>query len=190
MKQTRFHGQFFTIPNVLTYFRFLLIPVFLWLYCFKHSYGAAAWVMAVSAATDVVDGWIARHFHLVTDWGKIVDPFADKLNQIAIAFCLAWRYPLVWILLGILVGKEFYMGLVALIFIKKTDHVEGSVWYGKAATVGFFFLALLLLILPSVSAPLVLILVLVECGLLLLSMVLYTLRFLRLFKQYQTQKIK
>lgn len=190
MKQTRFHGQFFTIPNILSYFRFLLIPVFLGLYCLKQNYTAAAWVMAISAATDIVDGWIARHFHLITDWGKIIDPFADKLNQIAIAFCLAWRYPAVWVLLGVLMGKEFYMGLIGLIFIKKTDHVEGSVWYGKAATVGFFLLALALLVLPSVSVPLVWALVLAECGLLLLSMVLYTLRYLRLFKQYQAQEIK
>ena len=190
MKQTRFHHQFFTIPNILSYFRFLLIPAFLWLYCAKHSYGAAALVMAVSAATDVVDGWIARHFNLVTDWGKIIDPFADKLTQIAIAFCLAWRYPAVWILLGLLICKEFYMGLIGLIFIKKTDHVEGSVWYGKAATVGFFCLALILLVLPAIPAPALLTAVLAECGLLILSMVLYTLRYLRLFKQYQPQKIK
>ena len=185
MKQTRFHNQFFTIPNLLSYLRFLLIPVFLWLYCIEERFGLAALVMAISAATDVIDGWIARHFNLITDWGKIIDPFADKLTQIAIAFCLAWRYPAVWILFGVLLGKEFIMGLIGLIFIKKTDHVEGSVWYGKAATVGFFFLALVLLVLPSVSAPAVLAAVLLECGLLLLAMALYTARFLRLFKEYQ-----
>ena len=190
MKQTRFHGQFFTIPNILSYFRFLLIPVFLWLYCFEHSYIAAALVMAISGATDVVDGWIARHFHLVTDWGKIIDPFADKLTQIAIAFCPAWRYPLVWVLMGLLICKEFYMGLIGLIFIKKTTHVEGAVWYGKAATVAFFFVALILLVLPDLPAAAVIALVLAECGMLLLSMVLYTLRYLRLFKEYQAQEIK
>ena len=190
MKQTRFHNQFFTIPNILSYCRFLLIPVFLWLYCVKQSYIAAALVMAISGATDVVDGWIARHFNLVTDWGKIIDPFADKLTQIAIAFCLAWRYPAVWILLGILIGKEFYMGLIGLIFIKKTDHVEGSVWYGKATTVAFFFVSLILLGLPNLPIGAVVALVLAECGLLILSMILYTLRYLRLFKQYQKQEIK
>lgn len=189
MKQTRFHNQFFTIPNILSYFRFLLIPVFLWLYCKEHSYGAAALVMAVSGATDVVDGWIARHFNLVTDWGKIIDPFADKLTQIAIACCLAWRYPAVWILLALLVGKEFYMGLIGLIFIKKTDHVEGSVWYGKAATVAFFFVSLVLLCFPNLPIGAVLSLVLAECGLLIASMVLYTLRYLKLFKVYQAEKI-
>ena len=184
MKKTRFHNQFFTIPNILSYCRFLLIPVFLWLYCAEKAYIPATWIMAISAATDVVDGWIARHFNMVTDWGKIIDPFADKLTQIAIAFCLAWRYPVVWLLLAFLIAKEFYMGLIGLIFIKKTDMVEGSVWHGKAATVAFFFIALLLLVLQELPIPLVFALVIAECLLLLLSMVLYTLRYIRLYKEH------
>lgn len=187
MKKTRFHHQFFTIPNILSYCRFLLIPVFLWLYCAEKAYATATWIMAISAATDVVDGWIARHFNMVTDWGKIIDPFADKLTQIAIAFCLAWRYPAVWLLLAFLIAKEFYMGLIGLIFIKKTDTVEGSVWHGKAATVAFFFIALLLLVLQELPMPLVLALVIAECLLLLLSMVLYTLRYIRLYKEHQAE---
>lgn len=82
------------------------------------------------------------------------------------------------------------MGLIGLIFIKKTTHVEGAVWYGKAATVAFFFVALILLVLPNLPAAAVIALVLAECGMLLLSMVLYTLRYLRLFKEYQAQEIK
>ncbi len=185
MKETRFHKQFFTLPNILSYFRFALIPVILWLYCGKADYTAAAWVMAVSAATDVIDGWIARHFNLVTDWGKIVDPFADKLTQIAIAFCLAWRYPPVWFLLAFLVAKEFYMGLIGLIFIKKTDTVEGSVWYGKATTVLFFFIALVMLVAPTLPQGAILAMVALECGMLLLSLVLYTLRYIRLYRELQ-----
>lgn len=182
MQNTRFHKQFFTLPNILTYFRFALIPVILWLYCSKTDYTAAAWMMAVSAATDVIDGWIARHFNLVTDWGKIIDPFADKLTQIAIAFCLAWRYPLVWFLLAFLVVKEFYMGLIGLIFIKKTDTVEGSVWYGKATTVLFFFIALVMIVAPTLPQWAILSMVIAESAMLLLSQILYTLRYIRLYR--------
>ena len=189
MGKSRFSGQYFSIPNLLSYLRFLLIPLIVWLYCFEKKYNLAALIMALSAATDVIDGWIARKFNMVTDWGKIIDPFADKLTQIAIACCLAWRYPAVWILLALLVGKEFYMGLIGLIFIKKTDHVEGSVWYGKAATVAFFFVSLVLLCFPNLPIAAVLSLVLAECGLLIASMVLYTLRYLKLFKVYQAEKI-
>ena len=125
MKQTRFHGQFFTIPNILSYFRFLLIPVFLWLYCFKHSYIAAALVMAISGATDVVDGWIARHFHLVTDWGKIIDPFADKLPGLAISLGLGADGP--FDLQGILYGLD-------RADLYQKDHPcggRGMVWQGR-----------------------------------------------------------
>lgn len=188
MKKTRFSGQFFTIPNILSYIRFLMIPFIIWLYCFEEKYEAAAWLMAASAATDVIDGWIARHFNLVTDWGKIVDPFADKLSQIAIAFCLAFRFPYVWILVGLLAVKEFYMGLIGLIFIRKTDLVIGAYWFGKLSTVCYFFVALALIIVPlftnEIPDSLVLILVGIACAALLLSVTLYTYRYIHLYRQF------
>ncbi|MBQ8894798.1 MAG: CDP-alcohol phosphatidyltransferase family protein [Clostridia bacterium] len=183
MKQTRFHGQFFTIPNLLSYLRLGLIPAIVWLYCGMRSYTAAAWMMAVSAATDVVDGWIARHFDLVTDWGKIIDPIADKLTQIAICFCLAWRYIPVRFMLVLLIVKEVYMGIIGLIFIHKTDSVEGAVWYGKMTTVLFFLVALLLILFPDLPNPAVIAAVAVECASIILSMILYTARYLRLYHE-------
>ena len=187
MKPTRFHHQFFTIPNLLSYLRLALIPLIVWLYCFEKQYNAAAWIMAVSAATDVIDGWIARHFNLVTDWGKVIDPIADKLTQIAICFCLAWRFVPVRYLLVLLIMKEFFLGIVSLVFIKKTDTVEGSVWYGKATTVVFFFVALVLILVPTLPNPAVIALVALEGGFILLSMILYTLRFMRLYHERQSK---
>lgn len=187
MGKTRFSGQYSSIPNLLSYFRLLLVPLIVWLYCVRKNFNIAALMMAVSAATDVADGWIARHFNLVTDWGKIVDPLADKLTQIAVALCLTWRYPTVWVLLGFLLVKEIYMGLVGLIFIKKTDMVKGSVWHGKAATVAFFFLALVLILLPNLKEGTVAAMVGAECALLLLSQILYTLRYFRIYRQMQEE---
>ena len=187
MKQTRFHGQFFTLPNLLSYLRLALIPAIVWLYCAKRAYTAAVWIMAVSAATDVADGWIARRFRLGTDWGKIIDPIADKLTQIAICFCLAWRYLPVRFMLFLLIAKEVYMGIIGLIFIRKTDTVEGAVWYGKMTTVLFFAVAVVLILFPALPAPAVILLVAVESASILLSMVLYTLRYLKLYRQHQKQ---
>ncbi len=185
MKPTRFHRQFFNIPNLLSYLRLALIPVILWLYCTECSYSAAAWIMALSAATDVIDGWIARRFNMITDWGKIIDPIADKLTQIAICFCLAWRFVPVRFLLVLLIAKEIYMGIIGIIFIHKTDTVEGSVWYGKAATVVFFFVALILLLFPQLPSPAVIALVCLESGLILFSMVAYTRRYLQLYQAHK-----
>lgn len=185
MKQTRFHGQFLTVPNLLSYLRLALIPAIIWLYCVEKSYTAAAWMMAFSAATDVVDGWIARHYNLVTDWGKIVDPIADKLTQIAICFCLAWRFVAVRFMLVLLIVKEVYMGIIGLIFIHKTDSVEGAVWWGKMTTVLFFFVALLLILFPGMPEGLVVALVCLESASILLSMILYTTRYMKLYHEHK-----
>ncbi len=188
MKQTRFHGQFLTVPNLLSYLRLLLIPPIVWLYCVEESYTAAAWIMAISAATDVVDGWIARHYNLVTDWGKIIDPIADKLTQIAICVCLAWRFMAVRFMLVLLIAKEIYMGIIGLVFIHKTDSVEGAVWYGKMTSVLFFLVALLLILFPGMPEALVISLVSIESASIVLSMLLYTTRYLRLYHQHKANK--
>lgn len=185
MKKTRFHGQFLTIPNLLSYLRLALIPAIVWFYCAERAYTAAAWMMAASAATDVVDGFIARRCNMVTDWGKIIDPIADKLTQIAICFCLAWRFMPVRFMLVLLILKEIYMGIIGLVFIHKTDSVEGAVWYGKMTTVLFFLVALLLILFPGLPEPAVIALVSVECASIILSMILYTTRYLRLYHQHE-----
>ena len=164
MRKTRFSGQYFSLPNLLSYFRFLLIPLIVWLYCFEKQFNAAAWVMAASAATDVIDGWIARRFNMITDWGKIIDPIADKLTQVTICSCLAWRFVPVRYLLFLLVAKEVFLGVVSLVFIKKTDTVVGSVWYGKATTVVLFLVTISLLLVPTMPNPAVIALVAVACG--------------------------
>ena len=98
--------QILTVPNLLSFFRLLLIPVIVWLYCSKEAYGLALVVLILSALTDIADGIIARKFHLVSDFGKALDPIADKLTQIATMGCLLQRFPHMWLPLGILVVKE------------------------------------------------------------------------------------
>ena len=190
MKQTRFHHQYFTIPNLLSYLRLALIPPIIWLYCACRSYTAAAWMMAFSAATDVIDGWIARRFNMITDWGKIIDPIADKLTQIAICFCLAWRYIPVRFMLVLLIVKEVYMGIIGLVFIHKTDTVEGSVWYGKMTTVIFFLIALILVMAPGLPQHAVIVLVSLESAAILFSMVAYTRRYLKLYHAHRDELLQ
>lgn len=190
MKQTRFHGQFFSIPNLLSYVRLLMIPAIVWVYIGLEDYILAAVMVTLSGATDVVDGWIARHYNLITDWGKIVDPIADKLTQIAVAFCLAWRFVPMRYLLVLLILKELYMGIIGMVFIHKTDTVEGSVWYGKATTVLFFLVTIILLLVPNLPELGVRILVAAESAAILLSMILYTNRYLRLYKAMHPQSKK
>ncbi len=127
--------QIMTIPNLLTLVRLLLIPVIIYFYVVKEDYVMTLILLALSGISDVADGMIARHFGQVSDLGKIIDPIADKLTQIALLFCLIWRFPLMWIPLVLLVAKEIFNGICGLAVIKKTGKVYGADWHGKAATV-------------------------------------------------------
>lgn len=78
----------FSIPNLMNYFHILLIPAYLLVYFHADSadgYRIAAGILILSALTDMVDGKIARKFNMVTEWGKLLDPAADKLTQGAVA---------------------------------------------------------------------------------------------------------
>ena len=126
--------QIFTIPNLLSMFRLLLIPVIAWLYCEEENYSLTAGVLLLSGATDVVDGFIARRFDMVSDLGKVLDPVADKLTQAVALGCLLLRFhPLRW-LLGALVVKETIMTVMGILVIRRTGAVHSAAWHGKLAT--------------------------------------------------------
>ena len=97
-----------TIPNALSVVRILLIPLFAYLY-FKGHYAFAAIVLTVSGLTDVVDGFIARTFNMISTLGKILDPFADKLTQLVVVLCLAIRHNILIPLLVVFYAKELLM---------------------------------------------------------------------------------
>ena len=87
------YSQLKSIPNILSLVRILLIPFFLWAFLWKRSYLLSSGLLIFSGLTDLCDGYIARRFNMVTELGKVLDPVADKLTQLAILFCLSLRYP-------------------------------------------------------------------------------------------------
>ncbi len=133
----------FTIPNLLSVFRITLIPLFIWLYTAKQDYLMAAGVLLFSGITDIVDGYIARRFHMISNVGKVLDPAADKLTQLATLYCLLTRFPAMQILMILLIGKELFVGFTGLLVLKKNKEVFGSNWHGKAAT--FLLYAMIIL---------------------------------------------
>lgn len=128
------NNQILTIPNLLSAFRILLVPVLVWLYCGKRDYPLAAWVLVLSGVTDVADGFIARRFHMTSSLGKVLDPVADKLTQTAALACLLTRFQSMWWLLGLLVAKETFRTFTGLLVIRRTRSVYSSAWHGKLAT--------------------------------------------------------
>lgn len=127
-------NKILTIPNLLSLFRMLLIPVIIWLYTIKRDYFPAGALLILSGLTDLADGFIARHFNAVSNVGKILDPIADKLTQAAMLFCLVTRFPLMAAPFGVLVIKEIFIGTTGLLMIRKTGRVVGADFHGKVAT--------------------------------------------------------
>lgn len=166
--------QILTIPNLLSMFRILLIPLIVWLYCGKQDYPLAAWVLVLSGATDIADGFIARHFHMVSDLGKVLDPIADKLTQTAALGCLLTRFQAVWWLLGVLVVKETVMAVMGLLVIRRTGAVYSASWHGKLATCVLYAVIFTHIVWYAIPQSVSAVLVLAGAASILLSLMLYT----------------
>ena len=124
------------IPNILTIFRFILIP-FIVINLVYDSYIAAFIIFTVSGLTDILDGFIARKYNFITNFGKLIDPLADKCTQIITLGTLAIKDIIpMWIII-IVILKEFIM-VAGASFLYGKELVVSSRWYGKLATVLFY----------------------------------------------------
>ncbi len=121
------------IANFLTLLRLCMIPVAAYMFHLE-AFSSAALIFFVACLTDVLDGFIARHFNMITDVGKLLDPMADKGMQltvlISLAFCERMPVIAVWVILA----KEMMM-FVGGLFLYRKKVVVAANWYGKAATV-------------------------------------------------------
>lgn len=176
--EERYKNKIITIPNILSFFRLCLIPLILWQYVGAENYFNALYLLILSGLTDIVDGIIARKFHMVSDFGKALDPVADKLTQIAMLFCLVTRFPHMWIPLILLIVKEIFAGITGLMMVKR-GVVIGADWHGKVTTVLLY--GTMLLHLAWVKVPQVVsnVLIALCTGMILLSGILYGVRNLR-----------
>lgn len=124
------------VPNILTIIRFLLIPVII-IFAIQDNYIATIIVLTVSGFTDILDGFIARKFNFISDFGKLMDPLADKATQVALLVTLTIQKIIpVWIILIVAI-KEFFM-IAGASFLYGKELVVSSKWYGKLATVLFY----------------------------------------------------
>lgn len=124
------------IPNILTIIRFLLIPLLI-VFALENDYIAVIVILTISGITDILDGYIARKFKFITNFGKLMDPLADKATQIALLIILTvQRIIPIWIIV-IVITKEFLM-VSGASFLYGKELVVSSKWYGKLATVLFY----------------------------------------------------
>ena len=172
-----------TIPNLLSLFRLCLIPVIVWLYCGKEWYGAAIGVLILSGISDVVDGWIARKFNMVSDFGKVLDPLADKLTQGTLLICLLFRYPMMWAVIAVFALREVVMLILGGIVIQKKDMVSGARWHGKANTVVIYTVTMLLILFPKIPLAAVNGMLLLCMITMITSLILYARGYLRILRK-------
>ncbi len=133
-----------TIPNILSLIRIAILPIFVVLYLKSTDIGSlgmqyvAFALLLFSGLTDCLDGWIARRFNQISELGKLLDPIADKLTQVAVLICLATRYQAFLPILFICTVKEMLQGVGGLILIGRGGTVRPSKWFGKIATAVFY----------------------------------------------------
>jgi len=168
--------EIFTIPNLLSVFRLVLIPVYVVIYLKASSfreYAIAATILALSCLTDLIDGKIARHYNMISNLGKILDPIADKATQFTLTLCLSIRYPVLHTVLLLFIAKETFQLIAMILSWKKGKVLPGALMAGKICTTVLFTSLILLVLMPELSVNIVRIIALVDFSFLAFSFISY-----------------
>ena len=152
--QINWKKEILTIPNLLSLLRLLLIPVYVIIYMNAdepHEYLISGIILAVSCLTDAVDGMIARQFNMISRFGKLLDPVADKLTQFTLTLCLSLKYAVLRQVLLLLVIKEIFQ-LIGVVFnLRRGKELDGALILGKICTVVLFVSLIALVLFPDIS---------------------------------------
>jgi CDP-diacylglycerol--glycerol-3-phosphate 3-phosphatidyltransferase len=136
------------LPNQLTVLRIILTPVFLFLFISDSPVlkQISLVVFIIAAITDWYDGWLARKFNYITNWGKFLDPLADKILTSAAFFAFVWLGVLeIWMVLVIVV-RDFLITGLRIYAELKGDHLSTSViakWKTFAQMAFIYYLLLI-----------------------------------------------
>lgn len=174
--KNKLSSEIFSIPNILCYFRLLMIPVFCIVYLRAEvvsDYYIAAAILVAATLTDFLDGFIARKFDMITDLGKIIDPIIDKLMQLAVTLCLCRRYSLMWIVVALLVVKESYMSIMGIRHLRSGEQIRGALWFGKVCTAVLFITLIALVLFPAIPPAAVSVVIAVNIVFMLFSLLMY-----------------
>ncbi len=173
--------EVFTIPNLLSLFRLALIPVYVIIYLNAgddiYMHFMAAGVLAVSCLTDLVDGQIARRFHMISTVGKVLDPVADKSTQFALTICLAIRYPVLWFVVVLFFLKELFQLVAGIIFLQKGKMLDGALLVGKICTTVLFLSLIVMVFFPTLPDGLIYAMAIIDSIFLTISFIGYFLAY-------------
>ena len=176
MAKKNWKKDIFTIPNMLSVFRLLLIPVYVAIYLNAQTltdHLVAGSILAVSCLTDMIDGKIARHFNMISTTGKVLDPLADKLTQFTMIVCLAIKYPILIPMIILFVVKELFQLIAGYINMRHGKMLTGALITGKICTAVLFISLIIMVMVPQIEDVYVLWIMIVDSILLLLSFAHY-----------------
>ena len=168
--------EVFTIPNMLSLFRLVLIPVYVDIYMNAtemREYFLAASILAVSCLTDMVDGKVARHFHMTSTLGQILDPIADKLTQFTLTLCLSIRYPVLRFVLILFVIKEGFQCIAGIANLRRGKILPGALMAGKVCTTILIVSLIVLVLLPDLKPGIVNAIAAIDTAFLFISFINY-----------------
>ncbi len=142
-----------TIPNFLSLFRIVLIPVYVYLYLAAEGtsdYIAAGVVLAISCLTDLIDGRIARKYNMISTVGIVLDPVADKATQVSVIICLSLHYPVLYSVLLLFLIKESFQLIAGIIAYRNGKMLTGALFVGKICTTVLFISLIAMVLFPEI----------------------------------------
>lgn len=154
MRINNWKAEIFTIPNLLSMFRLLIIPVYITIYLKANTpahYYIAAGILIISCLTDMLDGFIARRFNMISNLGKILDPVADKATQLMLILSIAQKRPILWLSAILFLAKEAFQLIAGILTFHKGKMLKGALLSGKICTTVLFFNLLLMVMFPQLS---------------------------------------
>jgi cardiolipin synthase len=148
-----------TLPNLITVFRIILIPVYLFLFFsdIEDKVFILGMIFMIAGVSDVLDGFIARRFNLMSKLGAALDPFADKMMSftVLVTFTMIGLIP-VWILIPMLLKEIIMIGGGLILYLKHGKAVIPSNKYGKIATFSLYAAILSIVLNLSVTISMLL----------------------------------
>ena len=181
--------EIFTIPNLLSLFRLILIPVYVAIYLNAKDatdYYLAAGILAVSCLTDMIDGKIARHFNMISSIGKILDPLADKATQFTLIICLTYKYRVLWYLVTLFIVKESFQLIAGGISLRRGKMLKGALFSGKICTTILFLSLIILVMLPELSIKIVNIIASIDAAFMLAAFIDYIISYFFIDSRFQS----
>ncbi|SHH48517.1 CDP-diacylglycerol--glycerol-3-phosphate 3-phosphatidyltransferase [Anaerosphaera aminiphila DSM 21120] len=166
------------IPNLLSLFRIVLLPFFVW-QMFSGNTFYAGIILLISALTDFLDGNLARKFGWITDLGKILDPIADKITQFVVSITLAILLRRYWGFFAIIIIKDIVILLAGGYLLKKGIKLEGAKWFGKISTFIYYFTSIVIILFPSLPNTVIVTLLTLAVVFALISVLLYIPEFIK-----------